>query len=142
MDMQEKYGVTGEAMFKLWENKYAKIQKDVKFGNADPEEAFHELKKEISLKVNECFEKREKRKKLAWILTALAPVMMLIGVGISGMESEPGFGLFLALVGIVLPVWGFKSIKSFEKTIIAAADFDEKYFDGQIFYYRKNGIAL
>lgn len=139
MDMQEKYGITGEVMFKSWENKYTQIQKDVKFGNVDPENAFRELKIEIASRIGECVEKYAKRKKLAWILTASAPILFLIGALIASMESDSFFGLALALIGIALPIWGFKSLKSFDKNIAAAVDFDEKYFDGEITYHLKKG---
>lgn len=139
MNMQEKYGITGEVLFMSWERKYASIQKDLKFGNADPEGAVSELKREIKSKICECVEKYKKRKKLAWILTALAPVLFMGGAVIASMESESFFGLALALTGIALPIWGFKSLKSYNKIMAAAVDFDEKYFDGEIAYRLKNG---
>lgn len=141
MDMEKEYGTLGEVMYKTWDNRYKQIEKDVKFKNAEPEEVFRSLKIEINQKVNEWLAKREKRKKFGIVTVLLAPVIMLIGSAIvSGTGSNAG--LFIALIGILLPVYGFMSMRGFTKALHAAIDFDEKYFDGQVFYCRKNGIAL
>lgn len=141
MDMEKEYGTLGEVMYKTWDNKYKQIEKDIKFGKAEPTEAFRVLKIEINQKVDEWLAKREKRKKFGIVTVLLTPVIMLVGSAVLS-ATDSNIGLFIALIGVLLPVYGFVSMRGFTKALHAAIDFDQEYFDGLIFYYRKNGIAL
>ena len=139
--MHEKYGDTGSAAYKRWESKYKQIQKEVKFGNKAQDNAFLELKKEISADADRYINDRKKMTKFAWI-SLLAPLAGLMLV--SGIASMFGdwIAIIVLIITIIMPIYGFSSIKDCRKALIAAIDFDEQYFGGEIFFKKKNGMSL
>lgn len=137
MDMEKAYGTIGEASYKAWENQYEMISKDVKFGKLNADEAYKELKEKISQEIDRCLVKRDKWNKYGWISVAIVVVVYLL-VGIIG-SMNPSGNLSYLLLSAFIPVVCFKMKGSCKKRILAAIDFDEKYFDGEIIYRRKNG---
>lgn len=137
MDMEKVYGTIGEANYKFWEKQYEMLSKDVKFGKVNAEEVYNELKEKINQEINNCLAKREKWNKYAWISVAIVvAIYLLVGV-ISSIN--PSGNLSYLLLSAFIPVVCFKMKGSCKKQIIAAIDFDEKYFGGEILYRRKNG---
>jgi len=137
MDMEKAYGTIGEALYRSWENQYEMVSKDVKFGNINAEEAYKGLKEKINQEIDSCLEKREKWNKYAWISVAVVVAIYLL-VGIIS-SINPSGNLSYLLLSAFIPVVCFKMKGSCKKQIIAAMDFDEKYFGGEIVYRRKNG---
>ena len=137
MDMEKEYGTIGEAMYRSWENQYEMLAKDVKFGKVNAEEAYKELKEKIGQEIDSCLAKRDKWNKYGWISVAIVVVIYLLVGIISSMN--PSGNLSYLLLSAFIPVVCFKMKGSCKKRILAAADCDEKYFDGEIIYRRKNG---
>lgn len=140
MDLHEKYGDIGSAAYKRWESKYKQIQKEIKFGNKKQDNAFSDLKKEINSDVNRYIAEHGKRKKRAGISPILLPISLIIVPPIGDMVGA--WALLLPIAAIGLPVLWISSIKDYKKAVIAASDFDEQYFGGEVFYKKKNGIPL
>lgn len=133
MDMEKEFGATGEALYRTWERKYEEIVQHVKFGGADAETAFETLKKEINDTINEYNEKAESKKKFGIVTIPVALIALSICMGLGDV------GAWVAIIGILLPVYGFMSRRGCRKVAYAAFEFDKKYFGGEIFYRRKNG---
>lgn len=127
------YGTNGQVLFDSWKRKYNEIEGHVKFGGADPDEAFLTLKMEINEEINRQYEKRASKKKFGTITAILAPILILM------LGAVQDIGAWVTIFAIGLPVYGFTSMKGCDKVILAAIDFDKLYFDGEIFYHRKNG---
>lgn len=134
MNMYDEYGATGEALYKSWERKFEEIRKKSKFDGVDVEMELGSLKKEVNDTINKYLQKANGRKKFG-IITIFFPIILLVcgGFTLTGTMS------WLTLIAIVLPVYGFMSMRSCNKVLDAAIDFDKKYFDGEIVYRRKNG---
>lgn len=134
MDMEKEFGITGEVLYKSWERSYEQIAQDVRFGGANPEEAGLQLKIQINDEINKRFEKSDKWNKCGYVMVCVC-VALALAIGLFKWHS--GAGIFIA--AIVATVCAFKMKGSNEKVIYAAAEFDKKYFGGEIFYRRKNG---
>lgn len=134
MNMYDEYGATGEALYKSWERKFEEIRRKSKFDGADVETELGSLKTEVNDTINKYLQKAKGRKKFG-IITIFVPFILLALGSFTLTESTA----FLTLISILLPVYGFMSMRSCNKVLVAAMDFDKKYFDGEIIYRRKNG---
>lgn len=129
-----EYGSWGQACYDSWVRKYEMIAKDVRFGGADPEEAFTPLKVEINDEINKQFANRQKRLKLGFIMIAVSFVISILAAYMQIMAVG-----YIMLASYAFTVWCFASRISCRKTIHAAIEFDKKYFEGEIWYRRTHG---
>lgn len=128
----KKYGMWGDEAIKEWTYDYERIRKDVKFGGED-NEAFLVLMQKINDRMN-----REVIRRSRWNKVGIA--MVLVSILMLWIASSMGDnGLVLPVVSIAVTVVVFMMKKCCEKVLMAAIDFDETYFDGEIVYRRKNG---
>lgn len=133
MDMDKEFGVSGASLFKAWEWKYAEIEKSIRFGGANPEEAYMQLKVDINDEINKRWAKSDKWKKFGIIMVFVCIACFLL------VAVMPDAASMMLLCSIAVTVFAFKMKSSNEKVIDAALTFDEKYFGGEIAYRRKNG---
>ena len=134
MNATEQYGITGEALYSSWVRKYEEIAKRHKFDGSDISSELATLKAEVSGAIDKYLKKAAGRKKFG-IVTVFIPIIMLA----CGVLTVSGDRAMISFISIVLPIYGFVSMKNCNKVVDAAIDFDAKYFDGEIIYHRKNG---
>ena len=134
MSATEQYGVTGEALYSSWVRKLEELEKKQKFSGADTSSEIAFLKKEVNDAINKYLQKASGRKKFG-IITVFIPIILLA----CGAFTVSGSGSMISFISIVLPIYGFVSMRNCNRVVDAAIDFDKKYFDGEILYRRKNG---
>ena len=133
MDMDKEFGVSGASLFKAWEWRYDDIAKTIRFGGANPDEAYAPLKMDVNAEINKRWAKIDKWKKFGIIMIFVCIACFFLGA------VMPDAAPMMLLCSIVVTVFAFKMKSSNEKVIDAALAFDEKYFGGEIAYRRKNG---
>lgn len=129
----KKYGMWGDEAIKEWKYDYEKIRRDVKFGGEE-QEAFITLMAKINDRMNNEIRRKELWNKVGIVMVLVSILMLWIASSMGGDD-----GLVLPVVSIAVTVVVFMMKNCCTKVLMAAIDFDEEYFDGEIVYRRKNG---
>lgn len=131
LGFSKKYGVWGDGAIQEWKSDYERIRKEVKFGGAD-DDAYLRLMKKISDRMD-----KEIKRGNRWNILGIIMVLVCIAMLYLFSQTGGGHGLWFGAVAVTVALFMMK--RCCNKVLMAAVDFDEVYFDGEILYRRKNG---
>lgn len=134
--MDNGYGITGDALYGAWVNRFEELNKKAKFRGENVDNELNALKKQVNDTMNEYVEKKAKRQKVG-LISLLLPLFLLI-TGTFDLSGSNGESV-LTFISILIPALSFYLANGCNKALDAAIDFDKKYFDGEIVFRRKNG---